>query len=194
MRVFNNLAYALTLGFFLTTTNVMAEQIKAGSYLDSAGRNVTVSQDFGAVVLETGVRPGTKHYHMQFYPKKPTHHQILFVGGDGSYKLEDKKLLKKFNVGPSFLARTRLDYLESGASVTLFGAPSDRYSDKWLYKSGSKPSYRTSEDFLQDLSSLTTHYSAEASLAAIEDSFEPAGYSSYGKCAEGCGKDCRSGP
>ena len=43
------------------------------------------------------------------------------------------------------------------------------------------------------LDATTPHYSAEASVAAIEDSFKPTGHSPYRECAESCGKDFRSG-
>ena len=94
---------ALVLACMISTMNVMADQIKAGIYEDSAGRKVKVSLDFEGVVLETAKRAGTKHYHMHFYPQMPTHHQILFVGGDGSYKLEDESLLKNSTQDQIFL-------------------------------------------------------------------------------------------
>ena len=136
------------------TSSAFALEIDASTYEDSAGRKITIEQKFYGELMETSERSGVKHYSPNFHLASPTHHQILFVGGDGSYRCKDEAILTAFQLGPNFLTRTRLDYVKAGASVTVFCAPSDRYGGKWLYKSFSKPNYRTSNEFLTDLKSL----------------------------------------
>jgi hypothetical protein len=92
-------------------------------------------------------------------PDHPFASVILFEGGPG--KLSLRKFFRKPVIGApagTVLVRSREEFAKSGLITVLVDAPSDQQQE------GLKPSFRTSEEHLQDIRAVVSHLKKEAGL------------------------------
>jgi len=156
MKCFKAAMVASLISFvYVLPVNGAENETLSGSQNDSSGRNIALNGTVEQTMLNLTPRTGVKHPSLLLEPKDPKYYHILFVGGQGKAKCGDEFF--KSTTGTNFLARTRLDYVNAGASVVFYCAPDDRWGGKGLLVGNGKKHYRTSNDFILDFTSLVNH-------------------------------------